>query len=78
EEPTFAFDYKIAQAWWVRPFLNMCKFLPLDPTKPMATRSLIKVVQDCNPIGIFPEGLLTVTGTLMKVYDGERQGAIEQ
>ncbi|MGV3552995.1 acyl-[ACP]--phospholipid O-acyltransferase [Rhizobium sp.] len=70
EEPTFAVDYKIAQAWWVRPFLKFAKFLPLDPTKPMATRSLIKVVQDGNPIGIFPEGRLTVTGTLMKVYDG--------
>ncbi|MGO8020005.1 1-acyl-sn-glycerol-3-phosphate acyltransferase, partial [Rhizobium leguminosarum] len=42
----------------------------LDPTKPMATRSLIKVVKDGNPIGILPEGRLTVTGTLMKVYDG--------
>lgn len=70
EEPVFAIDYKIAQAWWVRPFLKMCKFLPLDPTKPMATRSLIKIVQDGNSIGIFPEGRLTVTGTLMKVYDG--------
>jgi acyl-[acyl-carrier-protein]-phospholipid O-acyltransferase/long-chain-fatty-acid--[acyl-carrier-protein] ligase len=70
EEPVFAVDYKIAQAWWVKPFLKFAKFLPLDPTKPMATRSLIKVVQDGNPIGIFPEGRLTVTGTLMKVYDG--------
>ncbi|WP_275785996.1 acyl-[ACP]--phospholipid O-acyltransferase [Pararhizobium gei] len=70
EEPVFAIDYKIAQAWWVKPFLKMCKFLPLDPTKPMATRSLIKIVQDGNSIGIFPEGRLTVTGTLMKVYDG--------
>ncbi|MGO4568966.1 acyl-[ACP]--phospholipid O-acyltransferase [Rhizobium sp. 2YAF20] len=70
EEPVFAIDYKIAQVWWVRPFLKMCKFLPLDPTKPMATRSLIKVVQDGSPIGIFPEGRLTVTGSLMKVYDG--------
>jgi acyl-[acyl-carrier-protein]-phospholipid O-acyltransferase/long-chain-fatty-acid--[acyl-carrier-protein] ligase len=70
EEPVFAIDYKIAQVWWVRPFLKMCRFLPLDPTKPMATRSLIKVVQDGSPIGIFPEGRLTVTGSLMKVYDG--------
>ncbi|WP_438753820.1 acyl-[ACP]--phospholipid O-acyltransferase [Pararhizobium sp. O133] len=70
EEPVFAVDYKIAQAWWVKPFLKMCKFLPLDPTKPMATRSLIKIVQDGHSIGIFPEGRLTVTGTLMKVYDG--------
>ncbi|MBP1853593.1 acyl-[acyl-carrier-protein]-phospholipid O-acyltransferase/long-chain-fatty-acid--[acyl-carrier-protein] ligase [Rhizobium halophytocola] len=70
EEPVFAVDYKIAQAWWVRPFLKMARFLPLDPTKPMGTRSLIKVAQDGNAIGIFPEGRLTVTGTLMKVYDG--------
>jgi acyl-[acyl-carrier-protein]-phospholipid O-acyltransferase/long-chain-fatty-acid--[acyl-carrier-protein] ligase len=70
EEPVFAVDYKIAQAWWVRPFLKMCKFLPLDPTKPMATRSLIKIVNEGNSIGIFPEGRITVTGTLMKVYDG--------
>ncbi|WFS25588.1 acyl-[ACP]--phospholipid O-acyltransferase [Rhizobium rhododendri] len=70
EEPVFAIDTNIAQVWWVKPFLKMCKFLPLDPTKPMATRSLIKVVQDGNPIGIFPEGRLTVTGSLMKVYDG--------
>jgi len=70
EEPVFAVDYKIAQAWWVRPFLKMCRFLPLDPTKPMATRALIKLVQDGNSIGIFPEGRISVTGTLMKVYDG--------
>jgi acyl-[acyl-carrier-protein]-phospholipid O-acyltransferase/long-chain-fatty-acid--[acyl-carrier-protein] ligase len=70
EEPVFAIDYKFSELWWVRPLLKLCKFLPLDPTKPMATRSLIKVVQDGHPIGIFPEGRLTVTGTLMKVYDG--------
>jgi 1-acyl-sn-glycerol-3-phosphate acyltransferase len=70
EEPVFAIDTNIAQVWWVKPFLKMCKFLPLDPTKPMATRSLIKVVRDGSPIGIFPEGRLTVTGSLMKVYDG--------
>jgi acyl-[acyl-carrier-protein]-phospholipid O-acyltransferase/long-chain-fatty-acid--[acyl-carrier-protein] ligase len=70
EEPVFAVDYKIAQAWWVKPFLKMCKFLPLDPTKPMATRTLIKIVNEGNAIGIFPEGRITVTGTLMKVYDG--------
>lgn len=70
EEPVFAIDYAFAKKWWVRPLLTKCKFLPLDPTKPMATRSLIKVIQDGSPVGIFPEGRLTVTGTLMKVYDG--------
>jgi acyl-[acyl-carrier-protein]-phospholipid O-acyltransferase/long-chain-fatty-acid--[acyl-carrier-protein] ligase len=70
EEPVFAVDYTIAKAWWVKPFLSMCNFLPLDPSKPMATRTLIKVVNEGNPLVIFPEGRITVTGGLMKVYDG--------
>ncbi|WP_420336915.1 acyl-[ACP]--phospholipid O-acyltransferase [Roseibium sp.] len=68
--PTFAIDYNIAQRWWVRPFLKLANALPINPAKPLATRSLIKVVKSGEPMVIFPEGRLTVTGSLMKVYDG--------
>ncbi|PHP66379.1 acyl-[ACP]--phospholipid O-acyltransferase [Zhengella mangrovi] len=70
EEPVFAIDYKIARALWVRPFLKLTRAMPLDPTRPMATRSLIRAVREGNPLVIFPEGRITVTGSLMKVYDG--------
>ncbi len=70
DEPVFAIDYTIAQAWWVKPFLRMTRALPLNPAKPMSTRTLIKVVQGGDPLVIFPEGRITVTGGLMKVYDG--------
>ena len=70
EEPVFAIDYKIAQAWWIKPFLKLTRAMPLDPSKPMGTRTLIKAVQGGDPLVIFPEGRITVTGGLMKVYDG--------
>ena len=54
----------------MKPFLRFVRAMPLDPTKPMATRSLINAVRNGETLIIFPEGRLTVTGSLMKVYDG--------
>src|SRR5256714_1867305 len=70
KEPVFAIDYHIAQRWWVKPLLKLTRAMPLDPSKPMATRTLINVVKAGEPLVIFPEGRITVTGSLMKVYDG--------
>ncbi len=70
KQPLFAIDYAIAQRWWVKPFLKLVRAFPLDPTQPMATRALINEVKNGETLVIFPEGRLTVTGSLMKVYDG--------
>ena len=69
-DPVFAIDSAMAQHWWVKPFLRFTRAMPLDPTKPMATRTLINAVKSGEPLIIFPEGRLTVTGSLMKIYDG--------
>ncbi len=69
-EPVFAVDSGIAQRWWAKPFLRFTNALPIDPTKPLATRTLIHAVQGGQSLIIFPEGRITVTGSLMKVYDG--------
>ncbi len=69
-DPVFAIDHGIAQRWWVKPFLSVTRAMPLDPTKPMATRTLINAVKAGETLVIFPEGRITVTGSLMKVYDG--------
>jgi acyl-[acyl-carrier-protein]-phospholipid O-acyltransferase/long-chain-fatty-acid--[acyl-carrier-protein] ligase len=69
-EPVFAIDHGIAQRWWVKPFLRFTRAMPLDPSKPMATRTLINAVKAGETLVIFPEGRITVTGSLMKVYDG--------
>ena len=69
-KPVFAIDWQIARAWWVKPFLGIARCFPMDPTKPLSTRGLIKEVRAGQHLVIFPEGRLTVTGSLMKVYDG--------
>jgi acyl-[acyl-carrier-protein]-phospholipid O-acyltransferase/long-chain-fatty-acid--[acyl-carrier-protein] ligase len=69
-KPVFAIDVGIARLWWVKPFLKLTHALPLDPMKPMAVRTLIDAVKGGEALIIFPEGRITVTGSLMKVYDG--------
>ena len=81
EEPVFAVDHGFAQRWWVKPFLKLTRAMPLDPARPLATRKLIQAVRNGDTLVIFPEGRITVTGQLMKVYDGaaliaEKSGAM--
>jgi acyl-[acyl-carrier-protein]-phospholipid O-acyltransferase/long-chain-fatty-acid--[acyl-carrier-protein] ligase len=69
-KPTFAVATRIAQAWWVKPFLGMFDAFPVDPTNPMAAKAMVKAVKQGRTLVIFPEGRITTTGALMKVFDG--------
>ena len=68
--PTFAVNSFIAQRWWARLGLSLVDSFPVDPTKPLAAKSLIREVQAGRQCVIFPEGRITVTGALMKIYEG--------
>ena len=68
--PIFAVDMGIASRWWMQPFLRLADARPLDPARPLATRALINEVRGGKRLVIFPEGRITVTGSLMKIYDG--------
>ncbi len=69
-KPMFAVNSHVANWFWVRPFLKMVDAFPLDPTNPFSLKSLIKEVEKDKHCVIFPEGRLTETGALMKIYDG--------
>lgn len=67
---TFAISNEYFTRWWIKPILLIVKAYGVDPTNPMSMKSLIKLVQANNRIVIFPEGRITVTGSLMKIYEG--------
>ncbi|MCL2029407.1 MAG: AMP-binding protein [Deltaproteobacteria bacterium] len=67
---TFAIDPKWAAAWWLKPFLRTIKTLPVNPAEPLAARSLIESLEGGETVVIFPEGRITDTGSLMKIYEG--------
>ncbi|CCQ91430.1 AMP-dependent synthetase and ligase [Nitrospina gracilis 3/211] len=67
---TFAINTYIARSWMVRPFLSLVDTFAMDPTSPIATRGLIEAIRNGARVMIFPEGRITVTGSLMKVYEG--------
>lgn len=69
-DAAFAVDTGIAKAWWAKPFMKMIRAYTLDPSRPLAARDLVHLVNRSEPLVIFPEGRVTVTGSLMKVYDG--------
>lgn len=69
-EPIFAVDTFIAKQWWAKPFLAFVNALPVDPTNPLSIRAMIRAVEGGSACIIFPEGRITTTGSLMKVYEG--------
>lgn len=70
QRAAFAINTTMAKAWWVRPAFALYDMCPIDPTNPLALRSLIGRLKRNQKVVIFPEGRITVTGGLMKVYDG--------
>ncbi len=67
---TFAVNTYVARGWLVRLVSPWVTLFPMDPTNPLSSKSLIRYLQQDNRAVIFPEGRITVTGSLMKIYDG--------
>ena len=76
DRTTFAINSHVAKRWWAKPAFALFDLAPIDPGNPLSLRSLVEAVKKGKRVVIFPEGRITVTGTLMKVYEGP--GAIAQ
>ena len=68
--PVFVVHTGIAKLWYFRLILSLADYLVVDPSNPMAMKKVIKLFETGRPVMIFPEGRITLTGNLMKVYEG--------
>lgn len=68
--PVFVVHTGVMRSRFFRLVLSQVDYLAVDPTNPMAMKRVIKLLEEGRPVMIFPEGRITVTGSLMKVYDG--------
>jgi acyl-[acyl-carrier-protein]-phospholipid O-acyltransferase / long-chain-fatty-acid--[acyl-carrier-protein] ligase len=67
---TFVVHTTVARSPIVAWLLKFIPHLLVDTTSPLAIKLICKLVETGTPVVIFPEGRLTVTGSLMKIYDG--------
>jgi acyl-[acyl-carrier-protein]-phospholipid O-acyltransferase / long-chain-fatty-acid--[acyl-carrier-protein] ligase len=67
---TFVVHTTVARSRLNAWLLGFIPHLLVDSTSPLAIKVICKLVETGTPVVIFPEGRLTVTGSLMKVYDG--------
>lgn len=69
-EPVFAVDTLVATRWWTQPFFARASTIRVDPVNPYSVRTMIEAVRHGRRLVLFPEGRVSNTGGLMKVYDG--------
>ncbi|MDH5693633.1 MAG: AMP-binding protein [Gammaproteobacteria bacterium] len=67
---TFAINTFVARSWIGKLAGLIAEMFPMDPANPLSIRSLIRRLEKGACVVIFPEGRVTVTGSLMKVYPG--------
>ncbi|MBE9609884.1 bifunctional acyl-ACP--phospholipid O-acyltransferase/long-chain-fatty-acid--ACP ligase [Chitinilyticum piscinae] len=67
---TFVVHAQVMKNRWFRLALANVPHLVVEPANPLAMKAVIRLLEKGENVVIFPEGRLTDTGSLMKVYDG--------
>lgn len=70
ERFVYPIDLNTAKLWWIKPILLLAKSIPLDTRHPFSLKKLVSLIEKGYRVVIFPEGRITVTGSIMKIYEG--------
>ena len=66
----FAINTQVARRRQFKPFLYFADLYSMDPTNPLSVKSMVRFLQEDRKAVIFPEGRITTSGSLMKIYEG--------
>lgn len=69
-KPVFVVHTQIAKKPLFQFFLKYVEYLLVDPSHPMAMKKVVHLLNEGRSVAIFPEGRITTTGSLMKIYSG--------
>lgn len=67
---TWVVHQQLLQKWFFRWYLSFIRHIAIDAAAPLSMKRVFQLLESGVPVGIFPEGRLTTTGGLMKIYDG--------
>jgi acyl-[acyl-carrier-protein]-phospholipid O-acyltransferase/long-chain-fatty-acid--[acyl-carrier-protein] ligase len=70
KDTVFIIPPQLAQNPWLRPWLSLLQTLSLDPAAPSVSQTLLEHLNRYHKVAIFPEGRVSVTGSIMKIYQG--------
>ncbi len=81
QKPAFAMNVHQANKWYFSWVDLLIKTYKIDPLAPMSLKRLMTDVKKGAKLVIFPEGRITTSGGIMKIYDGtgriiEKTGAV--
>lgn len=69
-EPWWIVHTQIAAQPLFKVLLKVINHLTIDTGNPFALKQAMAFIETGKPVAIFPEGRITVTGRMMKVYEG--------
>ncbi len=67
---TWVVHQQIHDRWYFRWFIDLTRHVVVDAGRARGIRGLMREIEQGRAVVIFPEGRITVTGGLMKIYDG--------